>query len=93
MDAALRQIEEQQYRADLENRGISGDRIRKYGFAFEGKEVLIKSNRSDQSAHSAALTVRKCGGSRVPLDFESDTGGPPTTHNAIGSDCLNGYPQ
>lgn len=41
-DAALKQIEEQQYQADLENRGICGGRIRKYGFAFEGKEVLIK---------------------------------------------------
>ena len=42
-DAALKQIEEQRYQADLENRGVAGDRIRKYGFAFEGKEVLIKS--------------------------------------------------
>ena len=42
-DAALNQIEKQQYEAALENRGIPGERIRKYGFAFEGKEVLIKS--------------------------------------------------
>lgn len=41
-DAALKQIERQQYEAALKNRGISGERIRKYGFAFEGKEVLIK---------------------------------------------------
>ena len=42
-EAALKQIEEQQYKVTLKNRGIPGDRIRTYGFAFEGKKVLIKS--------------------------------------------------
>ena len=41
-DAALKQIDELRYEAALRNRGISCGRIRKYGFAFEGKEVLIK---------------------------------------------------
>ena len=42
-EMALKQIEKQQYEAILQNRGIPEVRIRKYGFAFEGKEVLIKS--------------------------------------------------
>ena len=42
-DAALKQMEEKQYEVILENRGIPGKRIRKYGFVLEGKEVLIKS--------------------------------------------------
>ena len=42
-EAALKQIEEQQYEVTLKNRGIPSDRIRTYGFAFEGKKVLIKS--------------------------------------------------
>lgn len=39
--AALMQIERKQYEADLVARGIPADNIRKYGFAFEGKKVLI----------------------------------------------------
>ena len=38
---ALAQIERKQYAAQLINRGISKDHIRSYGFAFQGKHVLI----------------------------------------------------
>ena len=39
--AALLQIEEKHYEAELLDAGVPKERIRKYGFAFEGKEVLI----------------------------------------------------
>ena len=41
VQAALAQIEEKQYKSQLNARGIPVERIRSYGFAFEGKKVLI----------------------------------------------------
>lgn len=45
VQSALDQIELKEYSAYLKARGIPQDRIRKYGFAFHGKNVLIGSKR------------------------------------------------
>lgn len=41
VQAVLRQIEEKWYEQILLDKGLEKGRIRKYGFAFEGKNVLI----------------------------------------------------
>ena len=41
VQTALEQFEKKQYDAELLARGIEKERIRHYGFAFEGKQVLI----------------------------------------------------
>ena len=41
VNVALQQIEEKGYATDLIAKGIPKNKIRKYGFAFEGKHVLI----------------------------------------------------
>ena len=41
VDAALLQMKEKKYAASLEAEGIPVGHIRMYGFAFEGKKVLI----------------------------------------------------
>ena len=38
----LKQIEEKDYARELKENGIHDSRIRCYGFAFRGKEVLIE---------------------------------------------------
>lgn len=42
--AALKQLEEKKYETVLVSKGIPKERIRKYGFAFRGKEVLIEDS-------------------------------------------------
>jgi len=55
VEAALTQIEEKQYEKDLLARGFSKGKIRKYGFAFEGKTVLI-----GEAAKGEPLDIKSC---------------------------------
>lgn len=41
VNAALEQIEEKKYETVLIEKGISKEKIHRYGFAFQGKRVLI----------------------------------------------------
>ena len=48
-DAALKQIKERGYETILVEKGISREKIRSYGFAFCGKQVLIKKDKEISS--------------------------------------------
>ena len=41
VEKALKQIEEKRYETILIEKGVPKEKIRKYGFAFRGKTVLI----------------------------------------------------
>ena len=45
--SALKQICEKKYDADLLEKGIRKEQIYHYGFAFEGKKVLIGTDREE----------------------------------------------
>ena len=45
VEAALKQIEDRRYAHELWEKGIAREHIRSYGFAFEGKQVLIGGGR------------------------------------------------
>lgn len=47
--AALQQIEDKDYASVLISRGVEEERIHKYGFAFEGKTILIEAGKEDKN--------------------------------------------
>lgn len=48
LENAFRQIEDKKYAAALMAKGIPEERIRKYGFVFEGKNVLIGTGQTGE---------------------------------------------
>ena len=52
-EAALQQIEDKKYDTALLAKGIPKERIRKYGFAFKGKEVWIGESLFKESVNPA----------------------------------------
>lgn len=52
VSAALRQIEDKKYEMFLLEKGIARERIRKYGFAFRGQEVLIGAVGQEKTGNS-----------------------------------------
>lgn len=52
-NAAIQQILDRKYAAALEQKGISHERIRVYGFAFEGQRVLIDGGYLSGYEHSS----------------------------------------
>ncbi len=58
VENALDQIAEKKYEAKLIADGFAPENIRKYGFAFKGKECLIGSNSSAQDFALAAKSVK-----------------------------------
>lgn len=59
VDAALQQIIEKGYVAALETRGVAENRIRIYGFAFEGKQVLIGGGNLQEALSAASANMVK----------------------------------
>ena len=51
VEAALKQIEDRRYAHELWEKGIAREHIRSYGFAFEGKQVLIGGGRQQISSN------------------------------------------
>ena len=51
VEAALKQIEDKKYDVELKALGFKEERIRKYGFAFEGKNVLIGEKQGELKSY------------------------------------------